>query len=98
MIENQLLLENRTKMIREFNNVVRTVKIDEFKDNPFEPNGEELFAIHTRDVMNSKVSQGSSCSSGRGLCAVLVTRASSGIVILKSFSGMKISRGHLRFH
>ena len=49
-------------MIREFNNVVPTVKIDEFKDNPFEEKGEELFAIHTRDVMNSKVSQGSSCS------------------------------------
>ena len=73
MIENQLLLEDGTKMIREFNNVVPTVKIDEFKDNPFEEKCEELFAIHTRDVMNSKVSQGSSCSSGRGLCAVLVT-------------------------
>ena len=73
MIETQLLLEDGTEMMREFNNVVPTVKVDEFKDNPFEEKGEELFAIHTRDVMNSKVSQGSSCSSGRGLCAVLVT-------------------------
>lgn len=55
MTENQLLLEDGTKMIRGFNNVVPTVKIDEFKDNPFEERGEELFAIHTRDVMNSKV-------------------------------------------
>ena len=72
MIENQLLLEDRTKMIREFNNVVPTVKIDEFRDNPFEQKGEELFAIHTRDVMNSKVSQGSSCSSGRGSLQVKI--------------------------
>ena len=59
-------------MIREFNNVVPTVKIDEFRDNPFEQKGEELFAIHTRDVMNSKVSQGSSCSSGRRLLQVKI--------------------------
>ena len=59
-------------MIREFNNVVPTVKIDEFKDNPFEEKGEELFAIHTRDVTNSKVSQGSSCSSGRGSLQVKI--------------------------
>lgn len=72
MIENQLLLEDGTEMIREFNNVVPTVKIDEFKDNPFEEKGEELFAIHTRDVMNSKVSQGSSCSSGRGSLQVKI--------------------------
>lgn len=66
MTENQLHLEDGTK------NDTRVQQCGSHGKD-IEEEGKELFAIHTRDVMDSKVNQGSSCSSERRLCAVLVT-------------------------